>query len=102
VWISALRIDSNKTVLLPIYWEKGVMDPAGIIPFWGDDSVSVHKWPFTAISASIGGIACAAYRSAPPRNAADFLEPAENCSFLDRKLISALNGTVDGHKLTVK
>jgi hypothetical protein len=27
----------------------------------------------------------------------DFLELAENCSFLDRKLISALNGTVDGH-----
>jgi hypothetical protein len=30
--------------------------------------VSVHKWPFSAISASIGGIACAAYRSMPPRN----------------------------------
>ena len=27
----------------------------------------------------------------------DFLELAENCSFLDRKLISALNETVDGH-----
>jgi hypothetical protein len=26
----------------------------------------------------------------------DFLELAENCSFLDRKLISALNETVDG------
>jgi hypothetical protein len=30
----------------------------------------------------------------------DFLELAENCSFLDRKLISALNETVDGHDLT--
>jgi len=30
----------------------------------------------------------------------DFLELAENCSFLDRKLISALNETVDGHYLT--
>ena len=29
----------------------------------------------------------------------DFLKLAENCSFLDRKLISALNETVDGHKL---
>ena len=27
----------------------------------------------------------------------DFLELAENCTFLDRKLISALNETVDGH-----
>ena len=35
----------------------------------------------------------------PPRNAADFLELAENCTFLDRKLISALDETADGHKL---
>jgi hypothetical protein len=27
----------------------------------------------------------------------DFLELAENCSFLDQKLISAFNGTEDGH-----
>jgi hypothetical protein len=60
-------------------------------------SVSVHKWPFPAISASIGGIACAAYQSTPPRNAADFLELTENCSFLDRKRFNALNETVDGH-----
>jgi hypothetical protein len=44
----------------------------------------------------VGGIACAAYTSRPPRNAADFLELAENGVFLDRKLISALNKTVDG------
>jgi hypothetical protein len=31
----------------------------------------------------------------PPRNATDFLELAENCTFLDRKLIRALNETVD-------
>ena len=31
----------------------------------------------------------------------DFLELAENCSFLDRKLISALYETVDGHYLTL-
>jgi hypothetical protein len=30
----------------------------------------------------------------------DFLELAENCSFLDRKLTSAPNETVDGHNLT--
>jgi len=27
----------------------------------------------------------------------DFLELAENCTFLDRKLTSAFNETVDGH-----
>jgi len=32
----------------------------------------------------------------PPRNAADFLELAENCAFLDRKPISALIETVNG------
>ena len=32
----------------------------------------------------------------------DFLELAENCTFLDRKLISALYETADGHKLTAK
>jgi hypothetical protein len=29
----------------------------------------------------------------------DFLELTENCTFLDRKLTSALNETVDGHEL---
>ena len=29
----------------------------------------------------------------------DFLELAENCAFLDRKLISTLNETVDGHEI---
>jgi hypothetical protein len=29
----------------------------------------------------------------------DFLELAENCTFLDRKLTSVLNKTVDGHEL---
>jgi hypothetical protein len=43
------------------------------------------------------GIACAAYKSMPPRNAADFLELAKNCTFLDRKRISALYKTADGH-----
>jgi hypothetical protein len=35
----------------------------------------------------------------PPRNAADFLELAKNCTFLDRKLISARFETADGHEL---
>jgi hypothetical protein len=56
-----------------------------------------HKWPFSAIVASIGEIACAAYTSTPPRNAADFLELAENCIFLDRKLTSALKEAANGH-----
>jgi hypothetical protein len=37
----------------------------------------------------------------PPRNAADFLELAKNCTFLDRKLISALYKTADGHELMI-
>jgi hypothetical protein len=45
----------------------------------------------------VGGIACAAYSSMPPRNAADFLELVKNCSFLDRKFINALYETADGH-----
>ncbi len=45
------------------------------------------------------GIACAAYKSMPPRNAADFLELAENCTFLDRKLIIVINEYPDGHQL---
>jgi len=32
----------------------------------------------------------------PLRNAADFLELAKNCTFLDRKLISAFFETADG------
>ena len=36
----------------------------------------------------------------PPRNSTDFLELAKNCTFLDRKLISALDEDADGHYLT--
>ena len=32
----------------------------------------------------------------------DFLELAENCTFLDRKRISALYETADGHYLIIK
>jgi hypothetical protein len=69
----------------------------GVSRFW-PEIVSVHKWPLSAISASLGGITCAAYTSTPPCNAADFLELAKNCAFLDRKLNSVLNETVDGHE----
>jgi hypothetical protein len=50
----------------------------------GRPQVSFQKWPFSAISVSIGGIACAAYSSTPPRNSTDFLELAENCTFLEK------------------
>ena len=58
--------------------------------------VSVHKWPFPAISAPIGGIAWCGIQEYSSAQLLDFLELAENCSFLDRNLISALNETVDG------
>jgi hypothetical protein len=62
-----------------------------------------RKWPFSAISASIGGIACTAYSSTPPRNSTDFLELAENCTFLDRKLINDLiKPWVDTEQLKTK
>jgi hypothetical protein len=50
-------------------WQEIPHSPS--FPKWGDLTgrlFSVHKWPFSAISASIGGIACAAYKSTPPRN----------------------------------
>ena len=43
------------------------------------------------------GIPCAAYTSTSPRNAADFLELAENCTLLDRKLINDFSETMAGH-----
>ena len=42
---------------------------------------------------------CAAYESTPTLYAADFLELAENCTFLHRKLISVINEFPDGHQL---
>ena len=40
---------------------------------WGNYLVSIHKWSFGPISASIGGIAWAAYLRLPPRNPSIFL-----------------------------
>jgi hypothetical protein len=42
------------------------------------------------------------YGSKPPRNAADFLELAENYTFLDRKLIHVINLIVKIPLLFVK
>jgi hypothetical protein len=43
------------------------------------------------------GIACLAHSRVSPRDAADFLELAENGLFQDRKLIIAFNETLDMH-----
>jgi hypothetical protein len=48
--------------------------------------VSIHKWPFPAISVSICGIACATYQMYASAQSLDFLDLAENSSFLDWKL----------------
>jgi len=42
---------------------------------------------------------CGMQNRPPPRNTADFLELAENCTFLDRKLISGLLKAEDEHQL---
>jgi hypothetical protein len=42
---------------------------------------------------------CVMQNRQPPRNAAEFLELAKNCTFLDRKRISARYETADGHAL---
>jgi hypothetical protein len=68
-----------------------------ILPCSHGSLLSTRKWPFSAISASSDGITCAAYTSTPPRNSADFLELAENGTFLDRKLIRVFNETAEGH-----
>jgi hypothetical protein len=89
--VDKIRILNHKNMIRLFLPVRPVLD--------GHKDVSVHKWPFSAISASIGGIACAAYMITPPANAADFLEFAENCTFLDRKLISAFNKTVVEYKV---
>jgi len=70
-----------------------------MIRLYAGGKSSLSENDLFSISASSGGFPCAAYTSTPPRNAADFLELAENCPFLDRKLIRAFNETLDGHDL---
>jgi hypothetical protein len=48
--------------------------------------VSIQKWPFSAISASMCGIVCAAYDLYASAQSLDFLDFAKNCSFLNWKL----------------
>jgi len=62
--------------------------------------VSIHKWPFSAISASIYGVACAAYYMYASAQPVDFLDLAKNCSFMNWKLSSAYYCIMDGHKVT--
>jgi hypothetical protein len=48
--------------------------------------VSIQKWHFSAISASICGIVCAVYNLYTSAQSLDFLDLAKNCSFLNWKL----------------
>jgi len=48
--------------------------------------VSIQKWPFSAISASICGISCATYHLYVSAQSLDLLAFAKNCSFLNWKL----------------
>ena len=45
--------------------------------------VTIQKWLFSAISASICGIPCAAYSSYASAQSLDFLDLAKKISFLD-------------------
>jgi hypothetical protein len=49
----------------------------------GNYLVSIQKWPFFTISASIGGIPCAVYYLHTSAQSLDFLELAKNSSFLN-------------------
>ena len=51
--------------------------------------MSIQKWPFSAISASICGVGCAAYHLYASAQPLDFLDLAKNCSFLNWTLLSA-------------
>ena len=45
--------------------------------------VSIQKWPFFTISASICGVSCAAYHMYASAQPLDFLDFVKNCSFLN-------------------
>jgi DNA-binding beta-propeller fold protein YncE len=62
--------------------------------------VSVHKWPFSTISASIGGIACAAYASTPPRNSLISLNLRKIAHFWIGNSSVPKNEIVDGHEIS--
>jgi hypothetical protein len=69
----------------------------GRIDVQNDKQFYVHKWSFFPISASIGQIACAADNCTPPRNAADFLELAENGDFWIGNVSVPFDETAEGH-----
>ncbi|PXF50709.1 MAG: hypothetical protein C4B57_11780 [Deltaproteobacteria bacterium] len=62
--------------------------------------VSVQKWPFFAISVSIGGVGCATYFPYVSTQLLDFLDLAKNRSFLNWKLTGVYFVLVDEHKGT--
>ena len=67
------------TVSLPrVCWSNREGTPVSL--------VSIQRWPFSAISVSICGIPCAAYNLYASAQSLDFLDLAENCSFLNWKL----------------
>ena len=51
--------------------------------------VSIQKWPFFAISASISGIPCATYHMYVSAQSLDFLDLAEKCFISDLETASA-------------
>ncbi len=63
--------------------------------------VSIHKWPFSAISASICGIACATYHLYASAQSLDFLDLAKNCSFLTG-LLPGMPAFLAGWKEAIK
>jgi hypothetical protein len=72
-------------------WVKAVCHTGGVkqkapqsdkVPVFGGELVSIQKWPFSAISASICGIPCAAYYPYASAESLDFLALTKKFSFL--------------------
>jgi hypothetical protein len=64
-----------------------------------DELVSIQKWPFSAISASICGIPCAAYYTYASAESLDFLDLTKKFSFLIWKPLVCIFLIMDGHEL---
>ena len=64
--------------------------------------VSIHKWSFCPISASIGGIACAAYRLYASAQSLDLLDLGQKSSFLNwkRRQVPIFKKTLNGWALS--
>ena len=63
--------------------------------------VSIHKWSFCPISASIGGIACAAYRLYASAQSLDLLDLGQKSSFLNwkRRQVAIFKKSITGGAL---